>query len=94
MSVLMLTNENPEENRVFIRDYILDKYISNMDSVIQSVEKDNASYSQPDEYSKLVAVRDRNYDELLPLDDMEDPDSLNTDANTGVAGRDLDDDIL
>ena len=73
-----------------------DKYISNMDSVIQSVEKDNASYSQPDEYSKLVAVRDRNYDELAPLEELESPDSdaEESSASSGNAGRDLDDDIL
>lgn len=102
MSVLMLTNENPEENKIYIRDYIFDKFISKMDSVIQSVEKDNASYSQPDEYSKLVAVRDRNYDELTPLEELEDLDAAAGSAsdpapeppkNSGYTGN-LDDDIL
>ncbi len=94
MSVLMLTNENPEENKIFIREYIFDKYIGKMDAVIQSVEKDKASYSQPDEYSKLVAVRDRKYEELAPLEELDAPDSQMTAAGPGDTGRNLDDDIL
>ncbi len=90
MSVLMLTNENPEETKSYIRDYIFDKFISKMDAVIQSVEKDNTSYSQPDEYSKLVAVRERNYGELTPLEELDAPDSVAADSS----GRDLDDDLL
>ena len=65
-----------------------------MDAVIQSVEKDKASYSQPDEYSKLVVVRDRKYEELAPLEELEAPDSQMTAAGPGDTGRNLDDDIL
>ena len=90
MSVLMLTNENPEETKTYIRNYIFEKYGRLMEALIQSVEKDLASYNQSDEYSKLVAVRDRNYDELLPLDDFETHDS----AGAENTGRNMDDDIL
>ena len=90
MSVLMLTNENPEETKTYIRNYIFEKYGLLMEALIQSVEKDLASYNQSDEYSKLVAVRDRNYDELLPLDDFETHDS----AGAENTGRNMDDDIL
>ena len=88
MSVLMLTNENPESTKIYIRDYIFAKYDRDMENVINDVDKDSASYSSPDEYSKLVAVRDRDYDELEPLAELEEEDS-----NTS-SGRDIDDDIL
>jgi hypothetical protein len=95
MSVLMLTNENPEETKTYIRDFIFEKYGRLMNAVIETVEKDTASYAQPDEYSKLIAVRDRNYDELIPVDELEDPDSLATEGegHSKFTGN-LDDDIL
>ena len=66
-----------------------------MESVMEDVEKDTASYSQPDEYSKLIAVQDRNYDELIPLDELDDPDSLASDGegHSKFTGN-LDDDLL
>ena len=95
MSVLMLTNENPEETKTYIRDFIFEKYDRFMNAVIEAVEKDIATYSQPDEYSKLIAVRDRNYDELIPVDELEDPDSLATEGegHSKFTGN-LDDDLL
>jgi len=89
MSVLMLTNENPEETKTYIRNYIFEKLGRIMEAVIQTVEKDTASYSQSDEYSKLVAVRDRSYDELVPVDEPE-PTPGHSSGYTG----NLDDDIL
>ena len=56
-----------------------------MEALLEAIPRDNDSYSQPDEYSKLQAVHDRSYDELLPLDA---PELLST--YTG----NLDDDIL
>ena len=95
MSVLMLTNENPEETKTYIRNYIFEKLGRIMEAVIQTVEKDTASYSQSDEYSKLVAVRDRNYDELMPLDELEDikDDSADDKPHSNYTGN-LDDDLL
>lgn len=104
MSVLMLTNENPEETKTYIRNFIFEKYGRQMDAVIEAAEKDISSYSQSDEYSKLIAVRDRKYDELLPLDDSEEtsvnPSATDTPASTeatrprsGYTGN-LDDDLL
>ncbi len=78
MSVLMLTNENPESTRIFIRNYIFQKFESKMATVISSVDFDSASYSLTDEYSKLVAVRYRDYGELPPIEEIEElsePDS-------------------
>ena len=95
MSVLMLTNENPEETRTYIRNYIFEKFNRQMDALIQAVDKDIASYSQTDEYSKLVAVRDRDYGELEALDELD--DSLDSPSesqpHSGYTGN-LDDDIL
>ncbi len=96
MSVLMLTNENPEETKTYIRNFIFEKYGRLMNSVIETVEKDTASYAQPDEYSKLIAVRDRNYDELIPLDSPDDSESLGAgggEVPSKFTGN-LDDDIL
>jgi len=99
MSVLMLTNENPEESKTYIRDFIFEKYGRLMNSVLEAVEKDTASYSQPDEYSKLIAVRDRNYDELIPLDELEDLDGNDPESNaegevhSKLTGN-IDDDLL
>lgn len=96
MSVLMLTNENPEETKTYIRNFIFEKYGRLMNSVIETVEKDTASYAQPDEYSKLIAVRDRNYDELIPLDAPDDSESLGAgegERPSKFTGN-LDDDLL
>ena len=96
MSVLMLTNENPEETKTYIRNFIFEKYGRLMNSVIETVEKDTASYAQPDEYSKLIAVRDRNYDELIPLDAPDDSESFGAgggEVPSKFTGN-LDDDLL
>ena len=91
MSVLMLTNENPESTKTYIRDYIFSKYDRAMSSVINDVDKDSTSYSLPDEYSKIIAVRDRNYDELEPLIEVDEGDN---DSVAVSRARDIDDDIL
>ena len=96
MSVLMLTNENPEETKTYIRNFIFEKYGRLMNAVIETVEKDTASYAQPDEYSKLIAVRDRNYDELIPLDAPDDSESFGAgggEVPSKFTGN-LDDDLL
>ena len=85
MSVLMLTNENPEETRTYIRNYILETLGHFMEQLLEAVEKDTRAYNQPDEYSKLAAVRDKSYDDLLPLDA--------TDFHSTYTGN-LDEDIL
>ena len=97
MSVLMLTNENPESSRTYIQNYIFNKNELKMREVISKAENDTDSYKEPDEYSKIEAVRNRNYDELELLEDMEsldNPDSLNADASNPLAGRDFDSDVL
>jgi hypothetical protein len=89
MSVLMLTNENPESTKNYIRDYIFQKFDAKMNALIENVEKDDTRYNTSDEYSQLQAVRDRDYGELEalePLDEEEDAPKL--------AGTDIDDDIL
>ncbi len=88
MSVLMLTNENPEESKNYIRNYIFEKLNSSMDEAINAAERDTASYSQSDEYSKIVVVHDSSYDELTPLEEAEDLSVAS--AYTG----NFDDDIL
>lgn len=99
MSVLMLTNENPEETKIYIRNFIFEKYGRQMESIMENVEKDPASYSQPDEYSKLIAVQDRNYDELIPVTELDEAEEAVDDAPAGVAANtkytgNLDEDIL
>lgn len=99
MSVLMLTNENPEETKIYIRNFIFEKYGRQMESIMENVEKDPASYSQPDEYSKLIAVHDRNYDELIPVTEPEEAEEADGAApaesaiNTKYTGN-LDEDLL
>ncbi len=95
MSVLMLTNENPEETRTYIRNYIFEKFGRQMNTLIDAVEKDIETYSQSDEYSKLVAVRDRDYGELMPLEESDDSADGSTENKiySGYTGN-LDDDIL
>ncbi len=92
MSVLMLTNENPESTKDYIRDYIFQKFDEKMNAQIKTVGSDTASYSQPDEYSQLKVVRDRDYSELEPLEALEDEDKAP--ASDGNIGRSLDDDII
>ena len=99
MSVLMLTNENPEETKIYIRNFIFEKYGRQMESLMEDVEKDTASYSQPDEYSKLIAVQDRNYDELIPVTEHEEAEAAGGAAPAGAAINtkytgNLDEDIL
>ena len=99
MSVLMLTNENPEETKIYIRNFIFEKYGRQMESIMENVEKDPASYSQPDEYSKLIAVQDRNYDELIPVTELDEAEEA-VDAASAVATNNtkytgnLDEDLL
>lgn len=90
MSVLMLTNENPEESNNYIRDYIFAKFDRDMDALISEVNKDSSSYSTPDEYSKLVAVRDRECFELEALGDLDEDDG----SKTGSGAREFDEDVL
>ncbi|MBP5519542.1 MAG: hypothetical protein J6X84_03075 [Treponema sp.] len=99
MSVLMLTNENPEETKVYIRNFIFEKFSLQMEGILETVEKDTASYSQSDEYSKLIAVQDRNYDELIPVTELDEPEEISEEApavkeiNSKYTGN-LDDDLL
>ena len=91
MSVLMLTNENPEATKSYIREYIFAKLDRDMDALISEVNKDSASYSSSDEYSKIIAVRNREIYELEPLGELsEDGD----DAVNGNLAREFDEDVL
>ena len=92
MSVLMLTNENPEETKNYIRDYIFQKFDLKMNALIENVIKDDTRYNLSDEYSQLQAIRDRDYDELLPLTDEDEKDSGQ--EVTFKTGSDFDDDVL
>lgn len=99
MSVLMLTNENPEETKIYIRNFIFEKYGRQMESIMENAEKDPASYSQPDEYSKLIAVQDRNYDELIPVTELDEAEEVVDAAPAGAAANtkytgNLDEDLL
>ena len=96
MSVLMLTNENPESTRTYIRNYIFEKYDLQMRVIVSDADTDTASYKEPDEYSKLIAVRDRNYDELIPLTESESEDTAagGEGSSSGKITGDLDNDIL
>lgn len=99
MSVLMLTNENPEETKIYIRIFIFEKYGRQMESIMENAEKDPASYSQPDEYSKLIAVQDRNYDELIPVTELDEAEEAVDAAPAGAAANtkytgNLDEDLL
>ena len=90
MSVLMLTNENPESTKNYIRDYIFQKFDSKMNTLIENVEKDDTRYNLSDEYSQLQAIRDRDYGELETLESLEEEEI----ADIKLAGTDMDDDIL
>jgi hypothetical protein len=99
MSVLMLTNENPEETKIYIRNFIFEKYGRQMESIMENAEKDPASYSQPDEYSKLIAVQNRNYDELIPVTELDEAEEVVDAAPAGAAANtkytgNLDEDLL
>ena len=99
MSVLMLTNENPEETKVYIRNFIFEKFSLQMEGILENVEKDTASYSQSDEYSKLIAVQDRNYDELIPVSELDEAEELSdeTSVERGDSSKytgNLDEDLL
>ena len=94
MSVLMLTNENPSENITYIRNYIFQKFDEKMNKLIETLDKDLASYSDSDEYSKLQAIRDRNYDELIPVSELEELESEDEEEVTFKTGTDFDDDVL
>ena len=80
MSVLMLTNENPESTRTYIRNYIFEKNAYKTSLLMNGIDNDSASYSDQEEYKSLKAVANRNYDELNaedlgdlePLDDKSD----------------------
>ncbi len=71
MSVLMLTNENPESTKVYIRDYIFGKFDEKINALISDVDNDSGVYSSPDEYSTLKAVSGRDYDALEKEDEPE-----------------------
>ena len=94
MSVLMLTNENPESTKIYIRDYIFQKFDSKIESLIANVEKDDTRYNLTDEYSQLKAVRDRDYSELGVLMPLEDDIDKTSEASEESSGHDLEDDIL
>ena len=91
MSVLMLTNENPESTKTYIRDYIFQKFDAKMNTLIENVEKDDTRYNYSDEYSQLQAVRDRDYGELEALEPIENDEGA---GEKKVTGSDIDDDIL
>ena len=93
MSVLMLTNENPESTKTYIRDYIVQKVDEKMNTLIANVEKDDTRYNQSDEYSQLHAVRDRDYGELETVDALE-PLEEEGEAEVKFTGSNIDDDIL
>ena len=93
MSVLMLTNENPESTKNYIRDYIFQKFDAKMNTLIENVEKDDTRYNQTDEYSQLKAVRDRDYGELESLDGLE-PIEEEGEKEGHFTGKEMDDDIL
>ena len=70
-----------------------------MESIMENAEKDPASYSQPDEYSKLIAVQDRNYDELIPVTELDEAEEVVDAAPAGAAANtkytgNLDEDLL
>lgn len=64
MSVLMLTNENSKNTINFIRDYVFEKNIANMNALMTDMDKDSSHYEDYPEYFKFRAVRNRNYEEM------------------------------
>ena len=65
-SVLMLTNENTESTRTYIRNYIFEKNSERLKIQLYTAESDSASYTDAEEYKSLKAVSNRNYDDLSP----------------------------
>ena len=76
MSVLMLTNENPESTRSYIRDYIFDKNAAKVEFALKSIDNDNSSYTDSVEYKSLKAVANRDYDGVDVLTDPEPADTI------------------
>ena len=76
MSVLMLTNENPESTRSYIRDYIFDKNAAKLEFALKAIDKDNSSYTDTEEYKSLKAVANRDYDGVDVLTDPEPEDTI------------------
>lgn len=76
MSVLMLTNENPESTRSYIRDYIFAKNAAKLEFALKSIDNDNSSYTDPGEYKSLKAVANRDYDGVDVLTDPEPSDTI------------------
>lgn len=71
MSVLMLTNENPESTRTYIRNYIFEKNAAKIEFELKGMDKDSSSYSDTELYKSLKAVANRDYDGLDVLQDAE-----------------------
>ena len=95
MSVLMLTNENPESTKTYIRDYIFQKFDAKMTALIENVEKDDTRYNLTDEYSQLHAVRDRDYGELESLDALEPLEQEGkSESEIKFTGSNIEDDLL
>ncbi len=95
MSVLMLTNENPESTKTYIRDYIFQKFDAKMTNLIENVEKDDTRYNLTDEYSQLHAVRDRDYGELESLDALESlEEEGKSESEIKFTGSNIEDDLL
>ncbi len=76
MSVLMLTNENPEATRTYIRDYIFAKNASKIEQMLRGIDRDSSVYSDSDEYKSLKAVANRDYDGVDMLTDAEPLDEV------------------
>ncbi len=90
MSVLMLTNENPETTKTYIRNYIFEKLDEEMNAVINTSETESLNYIEPDEYSSLKVIHDSSLDELEPLTEIE----CENDEAVSIPGHNYDDDIL
>ena len=71
MSVLMLTNENPESTRTYIRNYIFEKNAAKIEFELKGIDNDSSSYSDTELYKSLKAVANRDYDGLDVLQDAE-----------------------
>lgn len=87
MSVLMLTNENPESTRAYIRNFIFEKLDEKMNEVIKNTDNDVDSYSDTDEYDNL--------NDFEVLNSLDSPDSTQgLDSEDGFQNVDYDMDIL
>ncbi|MCR4631640.1 MAG: hypothetical protein K5786_08395 [Treponema sp.] len=76
MSVLMLTNENPESTRTYIRDYIFEKNSQKLEMMLKGVDRDTGVYTDLEEYKSLKAVANRDYDGIEVLTDAEPLDEV------------------